>query len=142
MVLVPEYKNQFHPQLSCIIVLGPPSYDGSQNISKKNEMVIMLNVYSNQIINKFLLISFKFDARSRNASTQYQTVLVAAQQIPNNVSPLGYPFRNNNIHSICKCSPPLGPSLSTSMIVHSRKTVRDDVPNIALNRQSLVDAQR
>ena len=27
-------------------------------------------------------------------------------QIPDNVSPLGYPFRNNNIHSICKQSPP------------------------------------
>ena len=71
MVLVPEYENQFHRQLSCIILLGLPSYDGSQNISKKNEMVVVSNVYSNQTINEFLLTNFKFDARSRNASTQY-----------------------------------------------------------------------
>ena len=106
MVLVLEYENQFHPQLSCIFVLGPPSYDGSQNISKKIKMVIISCVYSNQTVNEFLHTNFKFDAHSRNASTQYRTVFVVARQIPDNVSPLGYPFRNNNIHSICKHSPP------------------------------------
>ena len=89
MVLVLEYENQFHPLLSYIVVLGLPSYDGSQNISKRNEMVIISNAFNNQTLKELILTNFKFDTRSRNASTQYRTVLVDTRQIPDNVSPLG-----------------------------------------------------
>ena len=61
---------------------------------KKRKRLVYHNECNNQTLNEVVFTNFKLDMRSRNASAQNRTVFGVARQIPDNVSPFGYPFRN------------------------------------------------